>query len=581
MRSSIFISYSHHDEEWHERFKTTLDIAAHRATFEIWSDTRIEEGTQWREQIENAIAASRIALLLVSNGFVESKFIRERELIPLLKRTQIFWVPIEKLSDMRLTNIGLEPVQAAWKTDRPLKNMSYDESRDAIDSICNRMIQALGLSADTGPDAGDRLMRTVKNLLYPDFKIEGPIAEGDFSIIFDATRGSDRFAVKSIISSRRREWLGKDFMERAALVEHVTHPSLIRIVARFPSDPASPEVCDCVVSDYVAAKTLEAVLKESNGRLSADRVANLLHQLAEGCAELHQAAEASGKVLLMGPLRPSNVFYDAKEKVQISLARISFETMQTCHYRPTLLLEDTALTYLTPERYAGRKPGAASDQYHLALLGLELLAGKPPVMAENFSDLKEKEKFFERPHDFFEGGLRTRDPALSFVLAKMLQREPEKRWPSMHDASVALDRVAQHKLPDELRSTGKKFYQEHLHNNTEFYRSFYETFFKYSERARELFNSVELDTQYKKFDEAMDLLLTFRAEDDPTTLSKHSHDHAKHNLRSSDFDAFQRAFLDTLAGLFAEEDAFATDAWRAILAAGVSYMANRAGDKGA
>jgi hemoglobin-like flavoprotein len=211
----------------------------------------------------------------------------------------------------------------------------------------------------------------------------------------------------------------------------------------------------------------------------------------------------------------------------------------------------------------------------LALLGLELLTGRPPVVAESFSDLKEKEKFFERPFEFFKD-LRARHPALSFVLAKMLEREPENRWSSMREASAALDRVAQGRLPDDLRSAAKALHRERLQGNMEFYRLFYEALFERSPRARKLFNCVELKAQYQKLDDAMDLLLTFRAEDDPTTLRKHADDHVNHKLNSSDFEAFQHAFLDTLANVIGEKQPYATDAWRAILDAGVSYMADRA-----
>jgi serine/threonine protein kinase len=583
MRSSIFISYSHRDEEWRQKFVTTLNIAAHKADFEVWSDKRIPIGSEWYKEIEKSIVRSRIALLLVSNHFVESQFIQTEELRKLIqllrhKTVQIFWVPIEKLSEYRLSNIGLKSLEAASSIDRPLSEMSNEESRDAIDDICNKLTLALGLAADTGPEAGNRLMKAARDLVEPEFKIAGPIATGDFSVLFDAERKRDgrRVVVKTLVASHRREWLGKDFVKRAQLVQNVQHSSLIKVIDVFPSDTESGEQCDSVVSDYVDAPTLESVLKNSpNGRLSSGEVANILHQLAQGCVELHGAAEAGGKMLLMGPLRPANVFRDRAGKVRVSPVQISHETMETCQYRPALLLEDEALTYLSPERYEGKKPGTASDQYHLALLGLELLTGGPPVTAKTFSDLTKKEKFFDRPYDFFDG-LRTGDPALSFVLAKMLERDPEKRWPSMHDASTALDRVSQRKLPDELRSTAKALYQKHVRGTHEFYRSFYEILIERSPRARQLISCVELDTQCQKLDNAMDLLLTFRAEDEPTTLLKHANEHVQYKLQSSDFDAFQNAFLETLARLLGKEEPYATDAWRAILIAGVSYMADRA-----
>jgi serine/threonine protein kinase len=581
MRGSIFISYSHHDEAWRRIFEKELKLGAHKADVEIWSDTLIPAGDEWRKAIEEAVLKSRVALLLVSHEFIKSDFIRKKELKDLiwshrLQGLKIFWIPITELDPYELKYSELGVLQAAWDLKQPLRRLTGRDRQIAIHEICGQLIPALGLPADTGPDVGDRFMKAAKDLLWGDYTIKPPIATGDFSVILEAERQRDhqRVVVKTIVPSHRREWLGPNFLERAQLVQYLQHPSLIRVV-----EIRSTEECVCVVSDYVAAPTVEAVLNASpNKRLASDKVANILHQVADGCAALHRKRDTSGEVLLMGPLRPSNVFGDETENVQVSTVRISHETMRSCAYRPSLLLEDESLTYLTPERYEGKMPGAASDQYHVALLGLELLTGSPPVKAETFSDLKRKEQFFERPHEFF-CDLRIRDPALSFVLAKMLEREPTNRWASMQHASAALDRVAQGKLPDELRSTAKAHYRKNLRGKTEFYRLFYEKLCQRSKRALELFSGKDLAVQYHKLDEAMHLLLDFRAEDEPTTLFQQVEQHAKHKLQSCDFDAFRQAFLDTLAELPGEKEPYVTDAWRAILAAGVSYMANRAAAK--
>jgi len=587
MRSSIFISYSHHDEGWRKTFERALNLGTYKADILVWSDKRISVGDKWEKEIKDAILKSRVALLLVSNNFVKSDFIQRKELKDLIESQRIrgltiFWVPITDLDEFELNILGLGELEAASDPNRPLSRFRGRAREKAIHQICLKLIDALGgLIVDTGRDVADRFMQATKDLLWQaDFAIKKPIATGDFSVIFDAERQRDqrRVVIKTIVTSHRREWLSKNFLERARLVQDLHHHSLIRIVEIVPSDPLSAQECACVVSDYVTALSLESVRNERpNRRLDPREVAYILYRLAEGCAELHGVAKPGEKGLLMGPLRPSNVFYDeAARRVQVSTVRISHETMPTCEFRPSLLLEDEALTYLTPERYEGAVPDDASDQYHLALLGLELLTGRPPVEAKSFSDLKRKEEFFERPYEFFDE-LRTSNPALSFVLARMLERDPGHRWPNMHDASVALMRISEGRFPDELRATAKNLYQECILNNkSEFYPSFYKLLFEYSPRARELFSRVDLESQYQKLDEAMGLLLNFRAEQDPTTLFHHAKRHSDHKLQSSDFEAFQKAFLNTLDQLFGKEEPYTTDAWRAILAAGVSYMADRA-----
>ena len=52
---------------------------------EVWSDDRMVVGYEWRLQLEEAIARSRAALLLVSPSFLASDFIMEQELPALIE----------------------------------------------------------------------------------------------------------------------------------------------------------------------------------------------------------------------------------------------------------------------------------------------------------------------------------------------------------------------------------------------------------------------------------------------------------------------------------------------------------------
>ncbi len=84
----IFVSYSHADSDWLKRLQVHLKPLERAGTIEWWDDTRILPGMVWREEIEKALDAAHIGVLLVSADFVASDFIANHELPPLLAAAQ-------------------------------------------------------------------------------------------------------------------------------------------------------------------------------------------------------------------------------------------------------------------------------------------------------------------------------------------------------------------------------------------------------------------------------------------------------------------------------------------------------------
>ena len=83
---TVFISYSHKDEEWKERLVTQLNVLQMEDILDVWDDSRIVGGDDWQPEIEKAMDAASVAILMVSADFLTSKFIRSKEVPPLLQR---------------------------------------------------------------------------------------------------------------------------------------------------------------------------------------------------------------------------------------------------------------------------------------------------------------------------------------------------------------------------------------------------------------------------------------------------------------------------------------------------------------
>jgi hypothetical protein len=83
---AVYIGYSRKDEEWCQRLLLQLQPLKRLGLINIRHDEEIRTGTDWREYYESAFNEAAIAILLVSPNFLNSDFIVDVEVPPLLER---------------------------------------------------------------------------------------------------------------------------------------------------------------------------------------------------------------------------------------------------------------------------------------------------------------------------------------------------------------------------------------------------------------------------------------------------------------------------------------------------------------
>jgi TIR domain len=141
LRDQVFISYCHKDREWLSKLQTMLKPMVRNKIISVWEDTKISAGDEWRGEIKEALARAKAAVLLVSPYFLESDFIAEHELPPLLDAAKkeglvILWVYI---SHCLYDETEIERYQAANEISKPLDSLTPSEQNRVLADVCRKI----------------------------------------------------------------------------------------------------------------------------------------------------------------------------------------------------------------------------------------------------------------------------------------------------------------------------------------------------------------------------------------------------------------------------------------------------------
>lgn len=148
LRRNIFISYSHADVLWLERLRIHLAPYLRGEELVLWDDTKIAAGSNWAAEIDKALAAARVAVLLVSPNFLASDYVASVELPAILKRSggdlAVLWVPV---APSAYEATPLKSIQAAHDPRQPLSKLSRPKQDEALVAIAKRIASTMDMNA--------------------------------------------------------------------------------------------------------------------------------------------------------------------------------------------------------------------------------------------------------------------------------------------------------------------------------------------------------------------------------------------------------------------------------------------------
>ncbi len=144
-RKQVFISYSHEDQDWLDVIRAPLEPYAVLRGLKVWDDRQIPPGDDWRKTITDALAQTRVALLIVSPGFIKSEFIRAEELKYFLDAAERYAVKVHwlLLSDLKGLLNPLAASQAILDIETPLDELKADQLVLELAKLGRRVAQEM------------------------------------------------------------------------------------------------------------------------------------------------------------------------------------------------------------------------------------------------------------------------------------------------------------------------------------------------------------------------------------------------------------------------------------------------------
>jgi DNA-binding beta-propeller fold protein YncE len=256
------------------------------------------------------------------------------------------------------------------------------------------------------------------------YLIDGVVGRGGMGVVYRATEVAlERPVALKLIAPElaNDEGFRERFLRESRLAASLDHPAILPLYAAGEADGQL----------YIATRFVDGIdlreLLARTGPLPAQRTLSLVHQVADALDAAH------ARNLVHRDVKPGNVLVDASDHCYLCDFGLTTQigvggTTMTGALRGSL-------DYLAPEQIRRDNVDGRADQYALACVLYELLAGRPPFRRET-----EAQTLWAHMQE--EPAPMREQPELDAVVARALAKEPDDRYEScnafVEDARAAL-----------------------------------------------------------------------------------------------------------------------------------------------
>ncbi len=269
---------------------------------------------------------------------------------------------------------------------------------------------------------------------YSDYLIEALLARGGVAEVYQARHAIMRrqvaFKVINAQARRRPDLVARMEAEARALAE-IDHPNIVRV----HDAGRDPKVGLYIVMELLQGTSLRTLMFRS-GQMPVGDALQIASAIAAASHALHELG------IYHRDIKPENIIVEPQggemrlKLLDLGAAKIPKYRQKTTHRGQSF----GTIKYMSPEHLSGERATAASDQYALALILYEMLAGHHPLVS---SGAEPTEAEYGAWHlTKMPTPLSTLLPTVSATLWRVIERalvkKPEERFESMEVFAKAL-----------------------------------------------------------------------------------------------------------------------------------------------
>ncbi len=260
----------------------------------------------------------------------------------------------------------------------------------------------------------------------PRWRLIRKLGEGGQAVVWLAEdRELDELVALKLFGDRLDERARERLRREVRIGRRIKHPNILRIYDLVEFDGHLMAVMEAMSGGTLADRI------EREGMVPVDDVVEIAQALLSALAALHEEG------IVHRDVKPSNVLFASDGTPRLGDLGLVRDVEGDRTLTETRSVVGTP-TYMAPEQLRGERPAPAWDLYALGVTLFEALTGRPPYLGDSSFEVADAHLHGRTPR--LRTLCRECPRWLARFVERLLEKEPENRWPSAQEALEAFQR---------------------------------------------------------------------------------------------------------------------------------------------